>query len=113
MSQRSYWKRPALSPDSKEQSLEHPPRAPPPPPYPCSSETSGAKTETEQGRAKGYRELALCRRALVMGGMACLTWRASTVLGSMSLVLVVLVCASMHHYRSLIDFKGGDGVALL
>ena len=31
----------------------------------------------------------------------------------MSLVLVVLVCASMHQYHSLIDFMGGDRVALL
>ena len=48
-----------------------------------------------------------------MGGMACLNWRASTLLGSMSLVLVVLVCACIHQYHSLIDFMGGDGVALL
>ena len=105
MSQRSCWKRPALSPDSKEQLA---------PQGGLPKNLKSAPQKRKQNKAKGYTGAGSAGGVVTgMGSMACLTWRASTLLGSMSLVLVVLVCASMHHYRSLIDFKGGDGVALL
>ena len=105
MSQRSCWKRPALSPDSKEQLA---------PQGGLPRNLKSAPQKRKQNKAKGYTGAGSAGGVVTgMGSMACLTWRASTLLGSMSLVLVVLVCASMHHYRSLIDFKGGDGVALL